>query len=99
MKKLLVACLVLALASCTKQTITDDATALNRRGGGTGVEDNNPAVPAAVLNAFAANFGNTPVQQWKLRNDGTWRAHFTRNGIAWEATFKADGTLVKSEPA
>ncbi|MBL0201998.1 MAG: hypothetical protein IPP81_18135 [Chitinophagaceae bacterium] len=55
--------------------------------------------PAAVLAAFATNFGNTPVRQWKLRSGGNWRAHFTWNGMAWEATFTAAGVLVKSERA
>ncbi|MCX6317449.1 MAG: hypothetical protein NTW29_09180 [Bacteroidetes bacterium] len=53
--------------------------------------------PAAVLNSFTTIFGNVPVRQWKLRSDGNWRAHFMNNGIAWEATFRPDGTLVKSE--
>lgn len=53
--------------------------------------------PAAVLNSFVSLFGNVPVRQWKLRSDGNWRAHFMNNGVAWEATFRSDGTLVKSE--
>jgi len=53
--------------------------------------------PAAVMNSFVSIFGNVPVRQWKLRSDGNWRAHFLRNGIAWEATFTAAGVLVKSE--
>lgn len=53
--------------------------------------------PAAVLNSFIAGFGNVPVRQWKLRSDGNWRAHFMNNGIPWEATFRPDGTLIKSE--
>lgn len=55
--------------------------------------------PAAVTSAFRAMFGNVPVRQWKLRSNAQWRAHFTRNGIAWEATFTSAGVLVKSEPA
>ena len=55
------------------------------------------APPAAVLNSFISLFGNVPVRQWKLRSNGDWRAHFMNNGIAWEATFRPDGTLVKSE--
>ena len=55
--------------------------------------------PAAVTSAFRAMFGNVPVRQWKLRSNAQWRAHFTRNGRAWEATFTSSGVLVKSEPA
>lgn len=55
--------------------------------------------PAAVLAAFSANFGNAPVRQWKLRSNDNWRAHFTWNGAAWEATFTPAGVLVKSERA
>lgn len=55
------------------------------------------APPAAVINSFNSLFGNAPVSQWKLRSDGTRRAHFTFKGRAWEATFSADGTLLKSE--
>jgi hypothetical protein len=54
--------------------------------------------PAAVISSFHSLFGNAPVSQWKLRSDGTWRAHFTFNGTPWEATFSANGTLLKSEP-
>jgi hypothetical protein len=61
--------------------------------------DVNTSPPAAVLAAFTANFGNTPVRQWKLRSGGNWRAHFTWNGLAWEATFTAAGVLIKSERA
>lgn len=56
------------------------------------------APPAAVVNSFISIFGNVPVRQWKLRSDGNWRAHFMNNGVKWEATFRPDGTLVKSEP-
>lgn len=55
--------------------------------------------PAAVLAAFTAKFGAAPVRQWKLRSDGNWRAHFTLNGVAWEATFTPAGVLVKAEKA
>jgi hypothetical protein len=94
MKQLITALLVLFLMNCTK---SGDDTQPNNTG--CAVEDKNPAVPAAVLNAFKALFGNTPVCEWKLRSDGTWRAHFSNKGVDWEATFSADGTLVKSERA
>lgn len=55
------------------------------------------AVPKAVLDAFAANFPGETVYEWKLRSDGTWRAHFNRSGVKWEATFSASGTLLKAE--
>ncbi|MBS1743667.1 MAG: hypothetical protein JST81_11590 [Bacteroidetes bacterium] len=55
--------------------------------------------PAVVVNSFRNIFGNVPVKQWKLRSNGQWRAHFLRNGIAWEATFTSTGILVKSERA
>jgi hypothetical protein len=57
------------------------------------------APPPAVLTAFKRLFGNAAVQEWKLRSNGNWRAHFIRNGRAWEATFTSAGVLVKSEPA
>jgi hypothetical protein len=62
-----------------------------------GNSNSTSAIPQAVLQSFTNLFGNVTVQEWSLRNDGTWRAHFLNNGVAWEATFKADGTLVKSE--
>ncbi len=99
MKKLLLSMVIAtALISCTKESTLpadDSATTSQAKR----PEDNIQTPPAAVLNAFVAKFGNTTVDQWKLRSDGTWRAHFMNNGIAWEATFNADGTLVKSEPA
>ncbi len=57
------------------------------------------APPPIVLASFRSIFGSVPVRQWKLRSNGYWRAHFMRNGIAWEATFTPSGMLVKSEPA
>lgn len=65
----------------------------------TSVSDVRQTPPLVVLNSFRALFGNVMVRQWKLRSNGQWRAHFTRNGIAWEATFTNAGVLVKSEPA
>lgn len=104
MKKLFViATTALVLVSCAKERVADDSTASSSSSSSStarsGREDNIATPPQAVLNAFVARFGNVPVQEWKLRSDGTWRAHFLRNGVAWEATFKADGTLVKSERA
>lgn len=55
------------------------------------------AVPAAVLNAFRQQFPNDNVYEWKLTNDGTWKAHFLRNGVKFEATFSASGALLKFE--
>lgn len=55
------------------------------------------AVPAAVLNAFRQQFPTDNVYEWKLANDGTWKAHFNRNGVKYEATFSASGTLLKFE--
>jgi hypothetical protein len=100
MKKLFIAALVLSIVACSKDNLTDNNAAITASGrGGGGVEDNQRTPPAAVLSAFTERFGNVPVREWKLRSDGNWRAHFTNNGVLWEATFKADGTLVKSEPA
>jgi hypothetical protein len=56
-------------------------------------------VPPAVLTAFRQNFPTDNVYEWKLRNDGTWRAHFMRGSVKWEATFSASGTLIKVEKA
>lgn len=92
------------LVSCAKERIADDNSASSQTtssssSSSTRVDDKSVTPPAAVLNAFTAQFGNVTVTQWKLRSDGTYRAHFMRNGIAWEATFTASGTLVKSEAA
>jgi hypothetical protein len=96
----LFAVLALSLAACSKDSITEDNAVLGSRGrGGGGVEDNQRVPPAAVLTAFTAQFGTVPVQEWKLRSDGNWRAHFINNGRAWEATYTPAGILVKSEPA
>jgi len=95
--------MILAIAvtvvSCAKQRVPDDNSASSSSSSQSGVEDRVGTPPAAVSAAFILKFGNVPVQQWKLRSDGTWRAHFLKNGVAWEATFTAAGVLVKSEPA
>lgn len=54
-------------------------------------------VPQAVLDSFRQNFPTDNVYEWKLRNDGTWKAHFMRGAVKWEATFSASGTLLKVE--
>ena len=90
---------IAALAAVCLAGINNEATAAKMPV----VLTNNQTVmatpPAAVLAAFQARFGNVAVRQWKLRSNGNWRAHFMRNGIAWEATFTPAGMLVKSEPA
>ena len=57
------------------------------------------AVPQVVLDAFRQQFSTDNVYEWKLRNDGTWKAHFMRGSIKYEATFSAAGTLIKFEQA
>jgi hypothetical protein len=54
-------------------------------------------VPEAILSAFRQQFANDKVYEWKLRNDGTWKAHILRGTIKYEATFSATGSLLKFE--
>ncbi len=56
-------------------------------------------VPPLVLDAFRQQFATDNVYEWKLRSDGTWKAHFMRAAIKYEATFSASGTLLKFERA
>jgi hypothetical protein len=56
-------------------------------------------VPQIVLDAFRQRFPTDNVYEWKLRNDGTWNAHFMRGAIKYEATYTATGTLLKFEQA
>ncbi len=57
------------------------------------------AVPQAVLDAFRQRFSTDNVYQWKLTNEGTWKAHFMRGTVKFEATFTAAGSLLKFEQA
>ena len=57
------------------------------------------AVPEVVLQAFRQRFPTDNVYEWKLRNDGTWKAHFMRGSIKYEATYTASGSLLKFERA
>ncbi len=57
------------------------------------------AVPQAVLAAFRQRFTTDNVYEWKLRNEGTWKAHFMRGTIKYEATYSPTGTLLKFEVA
>lgn len=57
------------------------------------------AVPSAVLEAFRQRFSSDNVYQWKLTNEGTWKAHFMRGAVKFEATFSAAGALIKFEQA
>jgi hypothetical protein len=54
-------------------------------------------VPQVVLTAFRSTHPNDNVYEWKLRNDGTWKAHFMRGTVKWEATYTAAGVLIKEE--
>jgi hypothetical protein len=56
-------------------------------------------VPQNVLTAFRATHPTEVVTEWKLRNDGTWKAHYLKGTIVWEATYTAAGVLVKDELA
>jgi hypothetical protein len=91
MKLFLTFIIAIVLTSCAKDRITipDSST----------TEDRSVTPPQAVSTAFTAKFGTVTVSEWKLRSDGTYTAHFTNNGVLWEATYKVDGTLVKSDPA
>jgi hypothetical protein len=90
MKKVLVSIIMISAFMISAEAKTTTRTTTN-------VISIKAAPPAAVLSSFVALFGNVAVRQWKLRSDGNWRAHFMNNGIPWEATFRPDGTLVKSE--
>ncbi|HUR66059.1 MAG TPA: hypothetical protein VMZ03_06880 [Chitinophagaceae bacterium] len=56
-------------------------------------------VPEIVLQAFRQRFPTDNVYEWKLRTDGTWKAHFMRGSVKYEATYTASGDLVKFERA
>ena len=56
-------------------------------------------VPQIVLTAFRNTHTNDLVYEWKLRNDGTWKAHYLRGAVKWEATYSAAGVLIKEEQA
>ncbi len=100
MKKLiLILSIAIAVTSCTKQSLPANNSTSSSSSSSSGSEDKITTPPTAVAAAFTAKFGNVTVQQWGLRNDGTYRAHFTKNGVAWEATFTAAGALIKSEAA
>ncbi|MEP7238959.1 MAG: hypothetical protein ABI685_13865 [Ferruginibacter sp.] len=59
----------------------------------------NAAVPQVVLTAFRTRNPNDNVWEWKLTNNGTWKAHFARNSVQWETTFSASGTFISEEHA
>jgi hypothetical protein len=56
-------------------------------------------VPQVVLTAFRSTHPNDNVYEWKLRNDGTWKAHYMRGTVKWEATYTVAGVLIKEERA
>jgi hypothetical protein len=64
-----------------------------------GINCTDGPVPQVVLTAFRSTHPNAVVTEWKLRNDGTWRAHYLKGTVAWEATYTAAGVLVKDEIA
>ncbi|WPU91561.1 hypothetical protein SNE25_19790 [Mucilaginibacter sabulilitoris] len=62
-----------------------------------GKDDRNITVPTKVTAAFNKLYPGSVIREWKLTSDGLYKAHFTRKGVAYEASFKANGTLVKIE--
>ena len=54
-------------------------------------------VPSVVLDAFRKAYATDNVYEWKLTNEGTWKAHFMRSSVKWEVTFSSTGTVVKEE--
>jgi hypothetical protein len=92
MKLLLALIIAILLTACAKERAANNSAA-------SPVEDRNVTPPRVVSAAFTAGFGSITVTQWKLRSDGTYTAHFTNKGVLWEATYKADGTLVIVQPA
>lgn len=62
-----------------------------------GNDDRNITVPSKVLAAFNKAFPGAAVREWKLTSDGLYKAHFSKNGVAYEASYKSNGTLVKLE--
>jgi len=56
-------------------------------------------VPTAVLESFRQRFSMDSVYEWNLTNEGTWKAHFMRGTLKFEATFTAAGALLKFEQA
>ena len=102
MKKLMIPFAFLIAVSCTKARVTDDNSSSTSSSSSSSSSSSDSdvsaaAVPAVVKQAFVNKFGNLAVRQWKLRSDGTWRAHFTLNNVLWEATFSGTGVLLKSE--
>ena len=97
MKKLLIPALLIFLVSCSREQVQSNSGSSTSSSADRSV--NASAVPSAVKTSLIQVFGNVSVQEWKLRSDGTWRAHFLRNGVAWEATFDTNGALLKSEAA
>lgn len=54
-------------------------------------------VPQVVLDAFRQNFPADNVYEWKLNNDGSWKAHIMRGAVKYEATLSAAGAVLKFE--
>ncbi len=55
-------------------------------------------VPQPVLDAFRQRFPTDSVFEWKLNStDGSWKAHFMRGTVKWEATFSGAGLFIKVE--
>ena len=54
-------------------------------------------VPSVVLDGFRKAYATDNVYEWKLTNEGTWKAHFMRSSVKWEVTFSSTGTVVKEE--
>ncbi|AMR30122.1 hypothetical protein A0256_01160 [Mucilaginibacter sp. PAMC 26640] len=64
-----------------------------------GTDDKKINVPAKVMLSFNKLFPGSTVREWKFTSDSLYKVHFTKMGIAYEASFKANGTLVKVQRA
>lgn len=105
MKKTLSLLLLAAVltTACSKQSHGADDIVTQQKNNGA---EDNPAggggsnvssVPPAVIAAFAARYPDARSVQWKVLNNGNYKAEFFRGAVKWQATFTSSGVLVKEE--
>lgn len=53
--------------------------------------------PAIVMQAFEEKYPGVNLTKWELDNNGSWEAHFEKEGIKYRADFNPDGTWIETE--
>jgi hypothetical protein len=96
-KPLFLMMLVLAVltTACEKSTLSGTSNdVIGRRGADDPTLPPPANLPAAVLNAFTAQFPGATRMEWQAEDGNTWKVKFFLGAERWIAVYNADGSRI-----